>query len=49
MWQQWTWWQATCSRQYVGEDGILPYIVWESLQPTTLIHFLNQSSKEVKE
>lgn len=46
MWQQWIWEQMSCSRQYVSIEGLPSYTVWESVQTTALIHFLNQSRKK---
>lgn len=46
MWQQWTWWQMSCSRQYVSIEGLPSYIVWESVQTTAMIQKLNQLRKK---
>ena len=42
MWQQWTWWQMSCEREFLNEIGIAPYFVWESVQPICSIRSKNE-------
>jgi len=32
MWLQWTWWLASCERDFLLPEGTVPFEVWESLQ-----------------
>ena len=43
MWQQWTWWQMSCEKSFSDEAGIVPYVMWKSVQSTHSIRSKNES------